>query len=668
VYHRSKNDSIASTIQKETTTTTTTEDHLLGEVTIETEQQSVTEFKDAIEPEKVIAAVNAFTEPADELSSLKRFLAKPRKVRSITAESLTPTLFTNVLDFNLFFLLNAISTKLFNYAGIRFTMCTRIAVNTTPFDSGMVAIIHTPPAAITKIATTVTKDHFMKFPHATIDLGEQTAAELRVPFYSPLRYIEVSKVQTPNYLGNFQISDPFDNCFVSNSTLVNIYMWIEDVELLYPTNISGTAFKVWTPQGPAKKDPNGIDVVLSQIKIDNNYQVTQQAVPYAMNCVSKEYKTGSTDTFEELFQTPDFIRSTVLTKNSVMDASTLWVAPMMGDNQYSRMGSLVNFFLLYSGSIDVHMKILKTQFHSGRLQIAFLPLWPNKVVPDSWDDFWNIIWDFSEKSEIEFSIPYVENKFMSLSNVNGSQGILAYRQITPLQCPDNVAQNITLVVTANMSSDLNVACPHFWSAASSVRQPIADIKSDSINTKLYEPEEDEGIEMDWEPQGPPSIADKPSPTPENFVNEGTCSLKDFAGKYSHNVGRTRFSVNNQIVFPSSLLTSRWTYYNGNPNVSNLNLLAHIFEFYRGDLVTQQPVDGGTNAQYYQAMRGVFPENGGTALAKDTDPVFVIPYVSNLKYNSSTPRDFVATDYNENDRLQNAEFFLPWYGIPHRAGG
>jgi hypothetical protein len=374
-----------------------------------------------------------------------------------------------------------------------------------------------------------------------------------------------------------------------------------------------------------------------------------------MNCVSKDYNVGSTTTFEQLFQTPDFIRSTVLTKNVTMNSSKMWVAPLMGDNVYSRMGSLTNFFLMYSGSIDVHMKLLKTQFHSGRLQIAFLPLWPTRTVPESWDDFWNIIWDFSEKSEIEFSIPYVENKFMSLSNLNGSQGLLVYRQITPLQCPDNVAQNITLVVTANMSSDLNLACPKTHSLTSYLPITPFEFETDAFNKDIPE-------EMDWEPQGPPSIADKPSPTPENFVNEGSCSLKQFAGKFTSRVGRTPFTMTPDIVFPASLLTTKFT--NGVTKVSNLNMLASIFEFYRGDLVTNRPAIVGKES-YYQEMLGVVP---GSTTSAPTDPVFIVPYISNLKYNSVTPRNFVDADYDEIDRLQNAEFFLPWYSVPHRAGG
>lgn len=537
-------------------------------------------------------------------------------------------------------------------------MCTRIAVNTTPFDSGLVTISHYPPGVGTKITSRLVKENYMKLPHASIDLGEQTAAELRVPFYSPLRFIEVAKIQTANYLGFFQISDPFDCIFSSNSTLVNVYMWIEDVELIYPTNISGTGYKVWSPQGPEKRNPSGVDVVLSQDKIDNNYQISRQTVPYAMNCVSKSYKSGTTNSFEELFQTPDFIRQTVLTKNAVMGVSKLLVSPCIGDNEFSRLGSVSNFFYMYAGSIDIKMKLLKTQFHSGRLQIAFFPLWPSATaLPTSWDDFWNIIWDFSEKSEIEFSIPYVDNKFMTLTYLPASQGILAYRQITPLQCPDNVAQNISLVVTGNMSSDLKLACPKTTSNIKTAPPFFDDqpVVTDSYNVKLCDIVE----EMEWEPQGPPSIADKDSPTPENYVNEGTCSLSDFAQKFTDRVGIVPFSYANGIVFPSTLLTSRFNYEIGAVAISNLNLLASMFEFYRGDLMTLAP-----STDYYQILQGVGESSG----ADTPNTQFIVPYISNLRYNSVLPKAFLTADYDQKNRLHNAEFFLPWYSTPHRKDG
>jgi hypothetical protein len=655
---------------------------LLGETQVTSEQQSVTEFKDAIAPEQVTALIDSYSEPSDDLTSLKRLLAKPRKVRSFTINALKPSLFTWDTDFNNFFLINSISTKLFNYAGIRFTMCARVSVNTTPFDSGYVTLFHTPPGMRQKTGTLHTREVFMKLPHADLDLGEATATELRVPFYSPLRFLETSKVQTPNYLGYFHIGDPYSTVFAGNSTIVNLYFWLEDVELLYPTNISGTAFRVWTPQGPESRTPSGVNIVLNKDKIDNNYHVTSQAIPYALNLVTKTYKTGSVQTFNELFQTEDFLKGITLTKSNNLTAIQMPVGPCMGDNQYSRLGSISDFFYLYSGSIDIHLKLVKTKFHSGRLQIAFLPLWdPVTPIPASWDDFWNIIWDFSEDSTISFKIPYLSNKFMTMTQRQGgtplkdyTQGVLAFRQITPLQCPDNVKQDIFLIITGEAGDDLQLAAPVLGTRVSPVVTRVDKLEySDSIHIPnvvdavqreqelreswLGPDSVNEESEPVWEPQGPPSIADKPIPTPENFVNEGTCTLSEFCQKPFINDRLYPFSIQGGIIFPATLIYPRHEFSEGTPldiTLSNLTILAGMFEFYRGDLVDFKHAANAPN--YYMNVTGV-PLNDGDLLT--------VPYLSNLKYNSVMPiTDATLPVFDHRIRLQNAEFFLPWYSAAH----
>jgi hypothetical protein len=482
----------------------------------------------------------------------------------------------------------------------------------------------------------------MKLPHADLDIAEQSAAELRVPFYSPLRFLETPKLQTASYLGFMGITDPFASIFADNSSIVKVYFWIEDVELLYPTNLFSTSGGkenedlIWTPQGPEKEDVKGGQVVLSQPYYDSNYQVSAQAVPYCMNVVSKSYSQGSTTRFDELFKTTDFLQVMDLTKTATSEPFTYWVAPASTRNpqaKYARSGLLSLFFYMYSGSMDFSLKIIKNKFHSGRLQVAFLPLWGTRAIPTNLDDFWNIVWDFRENSTLDFSVPFVDNKFMTLTDPTNAvgQGILVFKQITPLQSPDNVAQNIKLVLTGRMSDDLQFACP----------KPL-------IN-QAYKPGtlKQEHTGDAWSPQGP--INDKPSPTPTNYVNEGSCSLREYASKFTANNSISGFHSANGIVFPASLYGGQATY--SSTAGSGTMFLCNIFEFYRGDLVGKSPTAGPVALPVYYAD------------LDDNDSEFpVVPYISNLRYNSVYPVASTLPAFDQKFRLHNAEFFYPWYSL------
>jgi hypothetical protein len=93
-------------------------------------------------------------------------------------------------------------------------------------------------------------------------------------------------------------------------------------------------------------------------------------------------------------------------------------------------------------------------------------------IPQDLSDFWNIIWDYRESSEIEFSIPYVHPTFATRTGI--SQGILVMKQIVPLQAPDNVAQNPVIVLEHWAGDDFRVLAP----------QPVQDMNSHLLNLHL----------------------------------------------------------------------------------------------------------------------------------------------------------------------------------------
>jgi hypothetical protein len=560
-------------------------------------------------------------------------LAKPRFIRKGTIKDLASDYLTP-FDFSSFFSLIEIVTKIFNYTGMRFTMCAKLTLNVTPFDSGCVVLSYTPPFYVERAIDAPLVYTYSQVPHSEANISETSSLELRVPFYSPLRYLQTQKLLTEDYLGAFHVLSPLADIFAGNSSEYRLYFWIEDVELLYPTNLLSD-LRAWVPQGPEEQKIQGGQVVLSQPYYDSNIGITAQAVPYCMNAMSKEYSMGATNSFYELFSIP-----CVSQKFATADVQVIEECRPFAVHGLSKLSLCNQFFMMYSGSINYRLKIFKTKFHSGRMQIAFLPMWASTTpIPQDLSDFWNIIWDYRESSEIEFSIPYVHPTFATRTGI--SQGILVMKQIVPLQAPDNVAQNPVIVLEHWAGDDFRVLAP----------QPVQD-----MNFSPVEPP------SRWSPQGP-SISDKPVPTPDNYVNESDCTIPEFVTKFSGALasdpatpGPGHISMHSAKWLPGGIFVpaaiAMRKFVNGTTNipVSNLWTLANIFQFYRGDLTYSNVLGSiALKATYtaFDSLESNFP---------------VVPYVGNLRYNEVAPDP--TGEIQARIRLHKARFFYPWY--PCRA--
>jgi hypothetical protein len=561
-------------------------------------------------------------------------LAKPRFIRKGTIKDLASDYLTP-FDFSSFFSLIEIVTKIFNYTGMRFTMCAKLTLNVTPFDSGCVVLSYTPPFYVERAIDAPLVFTYSQVPHSEANISETSSLELRVPFYSPLRYLQTQKLLLEDYLGAFHVVSPLSDIFAGNSSEYRLYFWIEDVELLYPTNLLSD-LKSWTPQGPEEQKIKGGQVVLSQPYYDSNIGITAQAVPYCMNAVSKEYSMGATDSFYELFSIP-----CISQKFTAADVQIIEECRPFAPHGLSKLSLCNQFFMMYSGSINYRLKIFKTKFHSGRMQIAFLPMWEATTpIPTDLSDFWNIIWDYRESSEIEFSIPYVHPAFVTRTGV--PQGRLVMKQIVPLQAPDNVAQNPVIVLEHWAGDDFRVLAP----------QPVQDMNFLPVTASS----------VGWTPQGP-SISDKPVPTPDNYVNESDCTIPDFVTKYSGGLASNATDpgpghvglmasqwIAGGIFVPTSIAMRKFVNNTTNTSVSNIWTLANIFQFYRGDLTYSDVMD----ATNFKATYTQFDSLGSNFP--------VVPYVGNLRYNEVSPSG--PAELKARIRLHKARFFYPWY--PCRA--
>nr|ASM93985.1 putative ORF2 [Caledonia beadlet anemone dicistro-like virus 2] len=147
----------------------------------------------------------------------------------------------------------------------------------------------------------------------------------------------------------------------------------------------------------------------------------------------------------------------------------------------THMGYVANSFGLWRGSIVYTFKFVKTQFHSGRLQISFIPFYYNSTistgVPDT-SKAQRMIVDLRTSTEVSFTVPYVssrpwmhcirpESSWLGTNNAkmfNAVTGIIRVEVLNKLVAFNNVFPSIETIVEVHGGPDLtfaNPTCPSY---------------------------------------------------------------------------------------------------------------------------------------------------------------------------------------------------------------
>jgi len=122
---------------------------------------------------------------------------------------------------------------------------------------------------------------------------------------------------------------------------------------------------------------------------------------------------------------------------------------------------LASMFQYWRGGITYTVKIVKTEFHSGRLLIAFNPQFyagssPTITAANSFYTLREIL-DIREKREVKFTIPwqYATNWALNTENT----GYFVISVLDPLVAPATVSSTIQLLVEVNGAEDFSVSVP-----------------------------------------------------------------------------------------------------------------------------------------------------------------------------------------------------------------
>ena len=141
---------------------------------------------------------------------------------------------------------------------------------------------------------------------------------------------------------------------------------------------------------------------------------------------------------------------------------------------------VASFFALYRGSLKFTFKIVKTEFHSGRLQISFLPTdtaygASNQPTQGSFSDgnyLAREIIDIRTGSEFTIIPPFSAiQQYKSMGGGGGSYATLLIHVLDPLVAPSSVSSEVQVLVEVSAADDLEFAQPYapLWTPAVQVQ-------------------------------------------------------------------------------------------------------------------------------------------------------------------------------------------------------
>jgi len=147
----------------------------------------------------------------------------------------------------------------------------------------------------------------------------------------------------------------------------------------------------------------------------------------------------------------NFIRTTTQATQTVTHLSPIaWVA---------------SFFSMWRGTIRFTFKLVKTEFHSGRLLVCFVPSEynlgsPAAVAMNNTAFLHRSIIDVRLGNEFTIDIPYVSfSQYRSTYGADAATGSLYVKILNPLTAPANVSSSVTILIETSAGPDFEVAMP-----------------------------------------------------------------------------------------------------------------------------------------------------------------------------------------------------------------
>jgi len=130
---------------------------------------------------------------------------------------------------------------------------------------------------------------------------------------------------------------------------------------------------------------------------------------------------------------------------------------------YPPVAFVAQYFRYWRGSLKYKFKIVKTEFHSGRIAVQFFPGDP--VATYTANPFYvnRQIIDIRETTEFEIVVPFISRYAWQATNVDldsdYSTGRLIVQIVDPLVAPSTVSSTVKILVEISGGDDFEVAVP-----------------------------------------------------------------------------------------------------------------------------------------------------------------------------------------------------------------
>jgi hypothetical protein len=127
-----------------------------------------------------------------------------------------------------------------------------------------------------------------------------------------------------------------------------------------------------------------------------------------------------------------------------------------GAQHYQPIAFVASFFRVWRGSLLFRFKVVRTEFHSGRLSVAFFP-GAQDLTPYTGNPAYvhRQIIDIRESTEFEILVPFIHEHAWCYEKT----GILAVTVVDPLSAPATVSTSISIAVEISAGEDFEVAMP-----------------------------------------------------------------------------------------------------------------------------------------------------------------------------------------------------------------
>lgn len=153
-----------------------------------------------------------------------------------------------------------------------------------------------------------------------------------------------------------------------------------------------------------------------------------------------------------------------VTPISTVTLSTRTILGGVTVTDFTPLQFVATYFEQWRGSLTYRLKFVKTEFHSGRLAIAFFPSDTNLAGPtlslDNSNYVQRAIIDVRECNEFTFTVPYISpTPFKPIDGTNSYIGTIAIYVIDPLVAPSTVVQSVTVLIEHCGGTDIEFAIP-----------------------------------------------------------------------------------------------------------------------------------------------------------------------------------------------------------------